>query len=52
MAKITIQNIVSTISLEQELDSERIRKACAEECFFETLTNRKYTFRVVALQIL
>jgi len=51
MAKITIQNIVSTITLDHELDLERIRRACAEECFFETLTDRKYTFRVVALRI-
>lgn len=51
MAKITIQNIISTITLEQELDLERIRNACAKECFFETLTGRKYTFQVVALRI-
>jgi len=51
MLKIKIQNVVAAFSFGHELDLERIRKAFAEECFFETLTDKRFTFRVVALRI-
>jgi len=49
--KIKIQNVVAAFSFNHELDLEKIRKAFAEECFFETLTDKRFTFRVVALRI-
>jgi transcription initiation factor TFIID TATA-box-binding protein len=51
MPQIKIQNVVATFRLGRKLDLDRIRKAFADECFFETLDNRMYSFRVVALRI-
>lgn len=50
LTKIIIQNIVTAFSFEPPLDLERIRKAFPSECFFETLEDRRYTFRVVAIR--
>lgn len=51
MSNIEIQNVVATFTFGHELDLERIHKSFAEECFFETLSDRRFTFRVVALRI-
>ena len=48
--KIIIQNIVAAFSFEPPLDLEKIREAFTKECFFETLRDERYTFRVVALR--
>ena len=51
LPEITIQNVVASFMFEPNLDLRRIREAFTEECFFETLTDERYTFRVVALRI-
>jgi len=48
--KVKIQNIVSSFMLEPELNLRKIREAFKDECFFETLNDKRYTFRVVALR--
>jgi len=49
--EIKVQNIVAAFTLEKGLDLEKIRVSFAKECFFETLQDKRYTFRVVALRI-
>lgn len=50
MSEIVIQNVVAAFAFEPILDLEKIRKAFYEECFFETIKDRRYTFRVVAIR--
>jgi transcription initiation factor TFIID TATA-box-binding protein len=49
--KIDIQNVVASFMLEHLPNLEKIRRIFAKECFFDTLTDQKFTFRVVALRI-
>ena len=51
MTNIKIQNVVATFSLNNTINLEKIREAFFNECFFETLQDKRYTFRVVALRI-
>lgn len=48
--KMEIRNVVVAFSFEPPLDLEKIREAFTKECFFETLRDERYTFRVVALR--
>ncbi len=48
---IKIRNVVAFFAFESDLNLKDIRKAFKDECFFDTLDNEKYTFRVVAIRI-
>ena len=50
LPKIKIQNVVASFMFEPNLDLRKIREAFREKCFFETLTDKRYTFRVVAIR--
>jgi len=47
---VNIQNIVVAFQFEPPLNLENIRKTFQKECFFETIEDKRYTFRVVALR--
>lgn len=51
MLNIKVQNVVATFSLNDTINLANIREAFSSECFFETLQDKRYTFRVVALRI-
>ena len=51
ISQIEIQNVVATFTFGPELDLEKIHKSFTEECFFETLNDRRFNFQVVALRI-
>jgi len=51
MPNIKVQNVVATFSLNDTINLANIREAFSSECFFETLQDKRYTFRVVALRI-
>jgi transcription initiation factor TFIID TATA-box-binding protein len=48
--KMEIRNVVVAFSFEPPLDLEKIREIFTKECFFETIRDERYTFRVVALR--
>jgi len=50
LPETTIRNVVASFKLEPVLNLRRIREAFQKECFFETIQDRRYTFRVVALR--
>jgi transcription initiation factor TFIID TATA-box-binding protein len=50
MPDIQIRNVIASFSIGHEVDLEEVRRAFAKECFFETLNDKKFTFRVVALR--
>jgi len=50
LPEIRIQNVVASFEFESKLDLRKVLEAFKEKCFFETITNRKYTFRVVAIR--
>jgi transcription initiation factor TFIID TATA-box-binding protein len=51
MPQIKVQNVVAAFAFKTELDLERIHRLFAKECFFETLSDRRFNFRLVALRI-
>ena len=51
MPQIKIQNVVATFAFKSELDLERIYKSFAEERFFETVSDRRFNFRLVAIRM-
>src|SRR4030066_2030710 len=49
--KITVRNVVASFAFESNLNLRKVLEIFREECFFETLNDERYTFRVISIRM-